>query len=463
MNKTNGKKANKKIPAAVICTVLAVLVVAGAFSLRLVNERLDKGDYLREATVYESDNFKVDAAMLTYYFYDEYQSFLSDSSFDSSAIDSSKPLKKQNYNKSTTWFEYFRDKALSDARANILFAEAATREGYDLSDDEIADIEESAKKIKISEVGRGITTADITEAKKLETLGKKYYSAVGKASFTDDEYNTVLKDNLKLIGECSYYKFDIKYSGKDERNSAKETADSLAAATSGEEFASAVSAYLAEKSQLDETEISEEIGKMAHNVCMYTDCDKEFGDWMFADSRVDGDTRVSEDKKDKKFSVYYTLSAPINSNSDILNIRNIMIKTSPTDSMEESVKTIMNIQNEYISSAQTEDAFIKIADKYNQDKKADDGGLYEDYQNGTIKGDRFNEWCFDSARKVGDYAVLQSDDGLNLTYISTKSKRWKHAAETILLDGWRSDYCNTLEENINVKYNEKSVEKMPIK
>ena len=463
MNKTDGKKVGKKPLAAAICAVLAIITVATAFSISLVNERLNKGDYLRNATVYESDNFKVDAAMLTYYFYDEYNGFLNDASFDASVIDTSKPLKKQNYNKSTTWYEYFRDKALTDARSNILFAEAAKQEGYDLSEDEIAAIEESAKKISVADVGRGIVTADIVEAKKLEALGNKYYSAVGKASFTDDEYNTVLKDNLKLIGECSYYKFDIKYGGKEEKTAAKEIADKLASAASADEFTASVTAYLTEDLQFDAETAAEEISKMAHSVCMYTDCEKDFGDWMFEDGRINGDTRLTDNKKEKKYTVYFTLSAPINSNSDMLNIRNIMIKTSPTDDMTESVKTIMNIQNEYISSTQTEDDFIRVADKYNQDENSGDGGLYEDYKDGTIKGEKFNSWCFDEARAHGDYSVLQSDDALNLTYISSKSKRWKHAAEIILLDGWRSDYCDILEENIKLNYNEKAVEKMPIK
>ncbi len=460
----------KHIIIAAICLVLA-LIIAGSVVFYNVNQnRLDKGNYLRKSVVYESDNFEVNAAMLTYYFYESYQDFINDGAFDTSSIDTDKPLKKNTYNDGTSWYEYFEQEAVNAARAHILFAEAAMQEGYELTEEEVQEIEATASTVDVNKVGRGITLSDIVEAEKLTALGDKYYSAVGKAAFTDEEYQQKLLDNLKILGDCSYYSYEINYGDDFNEKDAKKLAKKISEAETPEEFLSAVNEHHVSNHSHDgdgEHVHEHSLSTLKTDDVNYADCGEELGDWIFDQERKAGETKVIKNKDESKFTVYMVDAPATESNSALVNIRAIRLMATTADEIIAANQKIMDIQNEYLVSSQTEAVFTELAKKYSEDTEtAQNGGLITNYQSGQIADDvlggKLNDWCFSAERKAGDYKILQSNEGMNFVYVSVSNKRWKEGAEQLLLKDWRAEYCDTLEEHIKITFNKGAVKKMPI-
>ncbi len=470
VNNAIGKKLPKKhIIIAAICLLLALIIAGGVVFYNVNQSRLDKGNYLRKSVVYESDNFEVNSAMLTYYFYQSYQDFMNDGAFDTSSIDSEKSLKKSTYKDGTTWYEFFEQEAVSVARAHILFAEAAMKEGYELTEEEIAEIEARTATVDLKKVGRGITHSDVIDAEKLIAVGQKYYSAVGKAAFTDEEYQKKLVENLKILGDCSYYSYEISYGDDIKEKDAKKLAKEISKAKTPEEFVSAVNEHhVNNHSHDDDGHVHEhDLNTLKTDDVKYADCGEELGDWIFDKERKAGDTKVIKNKKDSKYTVYMVDAPATESNSALVNIRVIRLMAQTADEIIAANKKIMDIQNEFLVSSQSEVVFTELVNKYSEDTEtAKNGGLITNYQSGQIADDvlggKLNEWCFSAERKAGDYKILQSNEGMNFVYMSVSNKRWKEGAEQLLLKDWRSEYCDTLEEHIKITFNKGAVKKMPI-
>ena len=66
----------------------------------------------------------------------------------------------------------------------------------------------------------------------------------------------------------------------------------------------------------------------------------------------------------------------------------------------------------------TEAAFGEMAHKYTQDSgTAGNGGRYQGIRKGQMT-QVVNDWCFDSARQVGDVGIVRSEHGLHILYFS---------------------------------------------
>jgi hypothetical protein len=81
----------------------------------------------------------------------------------------------------------------------------------------------------------------------------------------------------------------------------------------------------------------------------------------------------------------------------------------------------------------TEEHFAALADEYNQDTQADEGGLYASVQSGQAET-VIDDWCFDASRVVGDETLLQIDSGYVLIYYAAQGDTpcWQLSAEADL-------------------------------
>ena len=85
---------------------------------------------------------------------------------------------------------------------------------------------------------------------------------------------------------------------------------------------------------------------------------------------------------------------------------------------------------QYNSGKKTEDAFAQLAKDNSADNNAKDGGLYENVYPGQMVNS-FGNWCFDSSRKSGDVAMVQTDYGYHIMYFvkQTNMPAWKYTAQ----------------------------------
>ncbi len=81
----------------------------------------------------------------------------------------------------------------------------------------------------------------------------------------------------------------------------------------------------------------------------------------------------------------------------------------------------------------TEERFGELAKEHSEDGSASNGGLYT----GVAQGDmveNFNDWCFDEARQVGDYGLVQTQFGYHIMYFSGSQEIWFATAEADLIN-----------------------------
>jgi len=148
------KKQKKSAPTWVYtaAVVLVLVLLVGVLAGSMIS---NSGMFLRATDVVEGENYSVDAAMLSYYFYGYYNGFLNQFGTYASyfGLDTSKSLKDQAYGEST-FFDYFMEQALAQAENTVLFCEEADARGITLDD------EDEQTLLGLTELGRIVADPD---------------------------------------------------------------------------------------------------------------------------------------------------------------------------------------------------------------------------------------------------------------------------------------------------------------
>ena len=137
---------------------------------------------------------------------------------------------------------------------------------------------------------------------------------------------------------------------------------------------------------------------------------------------------------------------------DFVNVRHILItpETSGTDADGNAISTdedwaaaevkAQEVLDEWLNGDKTEESFAGMAAHHSQDPgSSGNGGLYENVYVGQMLPE-FEAWCFDEARKVGDYGIVKTDYGYHIMYFVGSVEIWYHTAQ--------SDMINAALENI---------------
>ena len=82
----------------------------------------------------------------------------------------------------------------------------------------------------------------------------------------------------------------------------------------------------------------------------------------------------------------------------------------------------------YLAGDMSEDSFAQLARDHSVDGSASNGGLYTDVYEGQMV-ENFNNWCFDSARQVGDHALIKTQFGYHIMFFSGSRDIWYANAE----------------------------------
>ncbi len=112
------------------------------------------------------------------------------------------------------------------------------------------------------------------------------------------------------------------------------------------------------------------------------------------------------------------------------DVRHCLI-TFSTDATDEEKKTAYDkaekIRNEFIGSGATEEAFIEIVKKYNEDTASTaTGGLYEGVTAKSNFVTNFKNWAIDPARKAGDCEIVETEYGYHIMYfVKNNGPEWK--------------------------------------
>lgn len=234
-------KAKKGMPVwagtLILVTVLVALVLIATFSALNAN-----GVFLHGKTVASTENYNVNAAMMSYVIYSEYQNFVTQYSSSSygnilqyirgtggDPLSTSTPLRSQYYSKPTadkpdtetmTWFDYFARSAESQVVQMLTYCEIAKANGVELDDEDRATIESTIESLKtyaesmgysvndylMSMYGKGVTVKEMRNILELSQLSAKM------ANKKQDEFKDAATDaRVDAEFEANRSKYELYY------------------------------------------------------------------------------------------------------------------------------------------------------------------------------------------------------------------------------------------------------------
>ena len=392
-----------------------------------------------------------------------------------------------------TWFEYIMSQAKSSASQLLVFQEAASAVGYEMTDEDKKSVEEQLASVDLTTYGENASEEDVRTILEMQTLASSYFNYVlDNMDISDEDLQAYYEANKKNFDTCSLMGFNVFYQTEEETTEAasdteteteaetkmsqelaKEFADKLLAVKSPEEFETIVRDILINYENYDESELTNLSSQIRSDSFSYQE-GFEAAEWAFGGTAKVGDTYLVEN--DGVYSVYYLLSEPALDDTETVNVRHILYMTSnhtasadadtdDTDSADEASsetetqlseeesraeeeaalqechKLAENTLKEWEKGDKSEDSFAELANQYSEDPGSNtNGGLYEKVTPGQMV-DTFNDWCFDASRKAGDTGIVETTYGVHVMYFSGKGDPvWKDTAkndiQTENMDSW---------------------------
>ena len=473
------EQAQKKKTTKLVVTMVTAIVLVLAIVFGTVAAVTGSGVLLRNAVSMYTDNIKVDNAILSYFFYNEYYNTLSVNSaiLSQLGLNTSLSLKAQNYSGSLTWFDYIMGHTTSDLSSYLVLAEAAKVEGLELDDEDrkgiddiIANLEKNAKEVGVSlkkyievSYGRGVKEDDVRRALEIAFLyDKKNAEIIDSLEITKDEITKHYDENKNDFNYVDYIGIDVTadmYFGDEVPENASETlkalADKIAAAKTVDEFKAEIRSYYTEAYKNAGEELSaEDLEKRVEAVVNteYSYYDEDFDKWAFDASRKAGDTTVIVDEEGTH-SVYFLTKTAYRLDYTTKNVRNILFKPANYKDDAEAKAAAEAVLATWNAGEKTEAAFEALADEHNEDSAS----LYEDVAKGMMVSE-FEDWIYDAGRKTGDVEIVKTTYGYHIMYfVGDGAAAWEADVEATLKNKRYNEIIKEYEEKHPVTIVEKKL------
>ena len=475
------QKESKKLR---LYTGLFTAAIAVMIVVVIVSRVISSGFIPRSTTALTVGGTKVSAAELNHYYIDSVNNFMSNAGDYISlfGLDTTKALDEQFYSEADklTWSDYFLDQATTSAQNMYAVYNAAKAEGFKLSDEGKASVDNAVENMKLYATLYGFPSADayisavygegcnantFRNYAEVQMIAQEYAVAKNDSLTYDDAAIRAEDDknpaaysaftyNYYYMANTKFYEGGTKnedgtttYSDEEMeagRAACEAAANSLVTANNIEELDAAIAALEinAESTSAKSTRVSN---------TQYANVTAAIREWVTSADRKAGDIAVipseytSHDHADgeectgdndtKSVAGYYVV---LFENSDknltnLVNVRHILVSfeggtknedgttTYSDEEKAKAKKTAEEILAAFTAGENTEDAFAALATEKTTDtgSKAN-GGLYENVYPGQMVT-KFNDWCFDSARKTGDTGIVETEYGYHVMYFVSTS------------------------------------------
>ncbi len=190
---------------------------------------------------------------------------------------------------------------------------------------------------------------------------------------------------------------------------------------------------------------------------LYSSLRALFADWLRGKESTDEDKEEDKDKEEnlvvrkegdltlivnesgsgdsKTTNGFYVLRfGSVNENKFTLkNVRHLLVayeggktdangnKTYTDAEKDAAKKAAWELLAEFEKTDKSEEEFAKLANEHSDDGDGTTGGLYENIYPGQMV-EKFEEWCYNSERKAGDYGMVQTDYGYHLMFFVGESE-----------------------------------------
>ncbi len=437
------EKGSAKFTVILLCSVLlvAALIAGGVFAVQGITDLYaDSGRAYRNKEVFRTEHLKVDAAMLSYCFY-EY--LYENNVLEDLNLKRPEDLKNMGFETGgeDTYHTYYSELTASRMEAALIFAEAALASGQTLDEadqkrieNKLSAIENSAKsagmKVKdyLSEnYGRGIKLSDIRNVLEIRALSDKNMNDVYNAqTVSDEEIRTYISqnDDLKYY-RVDYYIYDFVIGNKDtaEENQklhdeAYAKAELLAACKTEKEFEELCRRLLQEEHKDDSSFTDADLEALVKS-CKTTGRAVEknargtVDQWLFDFARKEGDTLAVDGEK--SVGAVFMIKPAYSVDEPQKAVRVIQLDFDNYLRPSDAVSAMKDLQALFEAGNKTEKAFAELAVQHSEDfLNAPGGGYIADTYTNTVFNRMIASWL--SEAQKGDTSSFTSDDSVYFVY-----------------------------------------------
>lgn len=477
--KQNAKGIQKRSAAAkvlkkVVAVVLAVAIVGG-IAWKLVDSL---GLVEKMVTAANIGDTKVTAAQFNYYYSSQYQQMAyyaeqysqmgMNMGFDPSLPpDEQDSTEKDEDGNALTWAESLEKSAVNYAQYVIAYYEEAVAAGYELTDDEKAEISETIETYRTQAAennfslnsylresfGPGFNEKIFKKQIEMETLAERFRADKQEelsAAITEDEIKAEYDANRKDYDytDLRYYAFPFTTLTGEEG----ETEEALAARqkkandevtakakavfekiTDEASFKAAVTAYKNEGSETPTETDFTTVLKNASYSSFVASTSEDAAKWAFDAARKAGDKNIITGEK--AVYIVYCIKPLYVMNS--VDVRHCLVKYDAEDTAnvtDDEKKAAYNeakaLYDQWLAGDKTEDSFAALAKESSEDTgSTENGGLYAGIRITDNYVEAFENWSFDPARKAGDTGIVETEHGYHIMYFvkdNTEDVDWKN-------------------------------------
>ena len=472
----------KKLKATTISFVVAMLIIAAiGLSIFAVQGINNSGVIDRNTVAAVIGENEIDSIQMNYYYVDYIRNMYTQlqNAYGSSAssilsgqgLNMNLPLNEQKYDTTTgeTWAEYYLELALDRAKSDYALYNKAMTEGFELSEEEKANLEYNTQMMELSAMysgytsvnkylrdvyGYGANTDSYAKYAEISTIAAAYYTKNSDALTYNDavirEYEEDKYDNYSTFSYALYSVNSSSYltdGTKDENGNVTYTDDQKAAALKAAEEAAnklATNHTITELdkaiSLMDINEGKENVASTKNEDVMFTNIPAALQEWLAEESRSADDITVipievssldADGKEVKTVTGYYVVGFMSRDDNlrALANVRHLLVQfeggttnsatgtTTYTDEQKAAAKAeAEGYLQQWKDGNATEDTFIELVKEHSDDGSASEGGLFEDIHPASSLVDSFKNWALDTTRKPGDTGVIASEYGYHVMY-----------------------------------------------
>lgn len=454
---------------AAIVLVVALIFANAGFTRRIV-------------TAVEVGDKKVSAAEYSYYYIQQaistYNTYTQMFGSSYAPFDTGKSLDKQAYSDTQSWADYLSANALSAVRGIKTLVSAAEAEGFTMSEEGAASVEQTMQTLKTYADSSGMTlnrylsevyglgmNEDLMRQTQMEyQLALEYEEALrDRPEYTEEEledyYQNTVHDSYTYV-DLRYYEFAQEEAGDDSEGKTLEEAkaeaeDFISDIDSATDYARKIKVLLKAEAQADEDEededeeITDNTERVGVSVSSLKNVDEKLAEWAFAEGRAEGDVEVVENEDGTGYYAVYMVKSAYRNDYNTVNMRQIYVEvedTSDEEEMAEAKTRAEELLSQWQDGEATEESFAALADE--ESDLSVEGGLYEQMAKGEGE---ITDWLFDESRQAGDAAVLESSGGYHVVYyIGQGDPYWMVQVESAKRSADYSDTYAKLEEQYPV-------------
>ncbi|MCI8304351.1 MAG: hypothetical protein HFF52_06950 [Lawsonibacter sp.] len=428
-------------------TTIGVVVVVAAIALMIWNSGLLQ----RNLTALEVNGTKHSAVDVQYYYTTLYSRLASQYAF---MPDTS--LKKQVYDEETgqTWFDYLKNEAADALATNTALAARAKAEGFTLTEESKAELDDSIAQLNKMWVGYGYTTRDafiqasfgpymtydkLVSLFEIEYLASDYANAkLDAIDHPDADFQTYYQEHADSLDTIVYTQlaFRAQVPTTDAEGNPIEMTDEEKAAQletlKGEQKALAEEV----KAKLEGGAKAEDIAKEYENKLYSSALSRRelgsnvsyssYAEWLLDSSRRAGDITLAEN--DTGSACYYYVAIfedRLRDEEPTNTVRHLLVRAgtgasgeTPTQEQYDEAETkARELLNQWKAGEATEDSFVQlVSDNSDDSGSASNGGLISRITSSSNYVEAFRDWAVDSARKAGDVELVKTEYGWHIMY-----------------------------------------------